>query len=195
MPDFDPKGFKLVGDYLSSLNNDSSSLNNDSGAPPRDAINRTAVGRYYYSAFLQLREVLKNELKIYPQSLRDNDLKDFVAFLEGSNPHAVIIAFLEALKEEINDVRIRQAHNSMVYLRSLRNAADYDLREAPEIEMPRGREKVNFTLSSYVKKAQRKYSLVENLLDGNNGDKLGDILRTDKNKVVKCIKKALKKLC
>ncbi|AIU69260.1 hypothetical protein TEU_02275 [Thermococcus eurythermalis] len=187
MPDFDPKGFKLVGDYLSSLNN-------DSGAPPRDAINRTAVGRYYYSAFLQLREVLKNGLKKYPPSLCDKDLRDFIASLEGGSPHAAIIAFLEALKEEINDVRIRQVHNSMVYLRSLRNAADYDLKEMPEIKTPRGSEKVNFSSQSYVRKAQRKYSFVENLLDDEDGDKLEDIIRVRKNTVIDCIKRALKTL-
>jgi len=185
MPDFDPKGFKLVGDYLSSLND-------DSGAIPRDAINRTAVGRYYYSAFLQLREVLKKGLEKYPQSLRDEDFDDFISALEGKNPHAVIITFLEALKEEINDVRIRQAHNSMVYLRTLRNAADYDLREKPEIKTPRGSEKVNFSSQSYVRKAQRKYSFVENLLDNDDMDKLEDIIRVRKNTVIDCIKRALR---
>ena len=187
MPDFDPKGFKLVGDYLSSLNE-------DSGTPPRDAINRTVVGRYYYSAFLQLREVLKKGLEKYPQSLRDENFDDFILALEGKNPHAVIIAFLEALKEEINDVRIRQAHNSMVYLRELRNAADYDLREKPEIKTPRGSEKVSFSSQSYVQKAQRRYSFVETLLDDGGGDKLDDILRVRKDTVVSCIKRALRTL-
>ncbi|AFL95269.1 hypothetical protein CL1_1066 [Thermococcus cleftensis] len=184
MPDFDPKGFKLVGDYLSSLNE-------DSGTPPRDAINRTAVGRYYYSAFLQLREVLKKGLEKYPKSLRDKDFNDFIVALEGKNSHATIIAFFEALKEEINDVRIRQAHNSMVYLRALRNAADYDLREKPEIKTPKSPEKVNFSSKAYVQKAQRKYSFVENLLEDDSGDKLGDIIRVHKNTVANCIKKAL----
>lgn len=187
MPDFDPKGFKLVGDYLSSLNEDSCTI-------PRDAINRTVVGRYYYSAFLQLREVLRKGLEKYPQSLRDENFNDFIVALEGKNPHAVIITFLEALKEEINDVRIRQAHNSMVYLRELRNAADYDLRERPEIKTPRGSEKVNFSSQSYIRKAQLKYSFVENLLDDDGWDKLEDIIRVRKNAIVDCIKRALRTL-
>ncbi len=187
MPDFDPKGFKLIGDYLSSLNG-------DSGMPPHDAINRTVVGRYYYSAFLQLREVLKKGLEGYPQSLRDRDFNDFIAALDGKNSHTAIIVFLEALKEEINDVRIRQAHNSMIYLRELRNAADYDLREKPEIKTPGGQEKVDFSSQSYIRKAQLKYSFVEKLLDEDSGDQLDDILRVRKDMIVSCIRKVLRGL-
>jgi len=188
MSDFDPKGFKLVGDYLSSLKE-------ESDTPPRDALNRTVVGRYYYSAFLQLRDILKKGLEKYPKSLRDEDFNDFILALEGNSPHLAIIAFLEALKEEIkDDVRIRQAHNSIIYMRELRNAADYDLQEKPEIKTPGGLEKVDFSSQSYVRKAQRKYSFVENLLDDDGGDKLKDIIRVRKNTVIDCIKRVLRTL-
>ncbi|KUJ99804.1 MAG: Uncharacterized protein XD43_0532 [Thermococcales archaeon 44_46] len=186
MSGFDPKGFKLVGDYLSSLNE-------GSDVPFREAINRTAVGRYYYSAFLQLREVLKGELEKYPPSLRNRDLNDFVGELEGKNPHALIVAFLEVLKEKINDVRIRRAHNSMVYLRALRNAADYDLREKPEIKTPNGKENVNFSSKNCALEAKRRYSFVESLINDNSESNLRHILRVYKAEVVQCIEAVLKR--
>ncbi|MFA4662429.1 hypothetical protein QDY65_01405 [Pyrococcus kukulkanii] len=80
-------------------------------------------------------------------------IDDFITALEGKDSHQVIIAFLEALKDEITDIRIRQTHNAMLYLRALRNAADYDLREKPKIKTAKGMEEVDFSSKRLVQKA------------------------------------------
>ena len=196
MPDFDPKGFKLVGDYLSSLNEDSCTI-------PRDAINRTVVGRYYYSAFLQLREIIKNEVSTnYKKIMKHNAIEDFISALESGDSHIAILFLLEKMKEKIPESeQLRQVYNSMSYLRALRNAADYDTHNPATAKIiksikPRKVEvvEVDFSKKSIPKKSAKKYSLIESMIQDQVPQSFRELLKTHRHVVAGCIEELLKEI-
>ncbi|ASJ10835.1 hypothetical protein A3L12_05730 [Thermococcus sp. P6] len=196
MPGFDPKGFKHVGDYLLRLSDKTpSETRNDPELPPSDAVNRTIVGRYYYSAFLQLRKVLKVELNSYPTNTRSRgSLEDFLNELDGPRSHKAVALFLEKLKHRVKDLKLRQAHNSIMYLRGLRNAADYDLSNNTKIKQGRIEEPVDFSKKEQAVKSLKKYESIERLLEDSNNGTLKYILRTQRNTVIECIEEVIREL-
>lgn len=130
----------------------------------REGICRTAIGRYYYYTFLNIRELIKSE-----DSLNASGLK-------GSYAHSNVKTYLKSFSEEIGNKKFGKVVNYMIDLHDLRKEADYELKTVPIdslIEAKKLTENIQYELNTLKYCNNSGFKDILNYLKAQ--DKLNDI--------------------